>query len=940
MESSNTGSEKLWSLYITSLVTHQLEIPTTDNFKKYASHVFSASPFVANFAHRNPILFNHLFSSGDIENLDNEYHTTLLTKLSIKINLTMSEVERDKILRHFRQYETVRIVWQQALGFGDFERHASDISYLAEALIKVTLNDCHKRVILERSLSENLSKLMIIGMGKLGGRELNFSSDIDLIFIHDNDGEVESSRGKVYSKQVLYIQIGQKLINALHKLTPDGFVYRVDMRLRPFGDGSPLTCSLKSFEDYSHKHAREWERYALVKGRILSGPKLGISQLKSIIKDFVYRPYYDYKMTSSIREMKRMIMTEMNKKGMIGHIKLGRGGIREIEFLVQCFQLIYGGQAQFLRSQTFKKPLFMLEKCGYLTKQYTQELYKSYVFLRNFENALQMQGDEQKHCLPTSEVEQKRQCLLLQCENWQDLSLAVQKKRDIVAEIFDRVTQFERESEKTNHTQATKEIEAQITIKADNKSSENISLENDIKIFAHKIEKKKQITDEAKGLILELLPIIGQTIQNDKYINPCESFQLITQLLFKIYKRPTYLYLLLDYKNQISKLLFRFSHSIWFRQKLLNYPFLLEYKFRYNNHVKPMELGFFQEKLEFILTGENVSDKEAQMDLLRKFKLIHTFLIALSAIHKHITVMQLANSLTLLAEVIIREVLDQAWAAALKSTVSLDTKEISILKDSLAIIGYGKLGGHELSLSSDLDLIFLYSETNIPNAERIFPRVAQQFISLMHAQTYSGSLYEIDVRLRPDGASGLLVSSIKAYKDYQQNKAWVWEHQSLARARFICGGKQLESDFKEIRHSVLSIRRDNKHLITEISDMRTKMQKSLLKAYGDRYDLKQSKGGIVDIEFLAQMSVLLYTHDYPEMSEYTDNVRILQISGSINVHSKEDTDLLINAYCFYHELQYEAIFNGSDKIVMLDKVKDFPERVRKIWVKQTSGTTV
>ena len=937
MTPATLEAERFYTQYQDKISELKVSLPNYNNFEKHAKRVFSASTFVARFAVKEPELFNQLFQSGDMESLDNEYHSQIAFKLEKILGLELSEEERDKKLRLFRQAETVRIVWQQSLGFGDFERHADDISYLAEALIRLTLRDCHSRVIQERAIIDELPELMIIGMGKLGGRELNFSSDIDLVFIYDGDGEVENKRGRAYPKQMIYTQVGQKLINALHKVTVDGFVYRVDMRLRPFGDGSPLTCSIKAFEDYCHKHAREWERYAFVKGRIITGEFSDRSKLHNVIRDFVYRKYIDYKMPAAIRDMKKMIMTEMEKKQMVDHIKLGRGGIREIEFLVQCYQLIYGGHVKNLRSRTFKLPLYTLQQCGYLSHKDVKTLFQCYVFLRNYENAIQMQNDEQKHCAPTHEIEQERQCLLLQYDSWQQLQEELETVRGKVVEIFDRTTHFGRLLEK-------EETKKQSDPKVENISNtkEELDLRQEIKLFKALVSEKKRITEEAKNLMFEILPLIEKSISNHVHkISFAEIFNEVKIFLLKIARRPAYLYLLLDNQDDLlPRFINVFTYSSWFRQQLLNHPSLLEYTFKVDkNYYDPNELyrpttvEFFQKRLRFTLEQIQTDNREGFLETLNRFKLIHVYRIALLIVNKKITLMQSGDALTFLAECIINTVLEYSWSEVLLKSPKLAPSDTEILKKSLGIIGYGKLGGYELSLSSDLDIIFLYKKTEIENDSQIFVRVAQQFISNMHTKSYSGSLYEVDVRLRPEGNAGLLVSSLDAYENYQQNKAWLWEHQAIIRARFISGGSIVKQQFKQIRKNILSIQRKPTDVIKEVIDMRTKMQENLLKAYGDRYDLKQSTGGIVDIEFLAQMFVLAYCSIDTELSVYTDNVRIFQILAASEHISVEDSKLLIDAYCYYRGLQHHAVLNGGDKIIKTDEINDFPEKITHIWNK-------
>ena len=922
--------EKAWQAYLKACQMNDVNLPAYEGFASEARVVFALSPFVARYAAAWPQAFATLFSSGLMHRQDEAYPQTLYSRLEALLSQHDSEAERDRILRIFRQGECVRIVWQQALGQGDFYRHANELSALAEAIISLTLADCHRRCCQERGVDpEYLSSLMVIGMGKLGGGELNFSSDIDLIFVHPEDGEVENARGRSYQVSMLYTQIGQRFIGALHRLTAEGFVYRVDMRLRPFGEGSPLTLSCKAFERYTIKDAREWERYALIKARVLTGDRQHCQQLQQIITDFVYRPYYDYKMLAAIRGMKQMIMTQVQKKNLRDHIKLGRGGIREIEFVVQCFQLIYGGQAQDLRTQALHGPLIYLGQCGHLAREDVHALLDSYLFLRNVENALQMQGDDQKHCLPLASQEQARVLGLMQYEQWQSLYEAIDATREQVAEIFNRVTHFDEVLAGGRAHPIQSDTAPMHSEQASPEERDSLLVR--FQPYAQLLNNRKGVSSEARNLIERLLSLLERPFNALATIDHATVFQRLARLLVSIARRPNYLYLLIDHHHELEHLLVLLDQGPWFSNKVTEFPFLLDYILMPREQAPVRDVAWFTRQLRFELGKADSDDMETQMELLRKFKLTQTFLVAAAEVHQQWSLMQSSDVLSFLAEAVIDVVLEQAWNNVLqKSTLSED--QAIDLRHSLAVIGYGKLGGYELSYASDLDLIFLYAPpASVLEAGKWFTRVAQRFISLMQAQTYSGTLYEIDVRLRPEGSAGLLVSSVSAYAHYQRHKAWSWEHQAMVRARFISGSETLRRDFEQVRADILARERNQARLIRDIVAMRARMRDSLLKVKAGQFDLKQSPGGMVDIEFLAQFFALAYSSRYYEIGMFPDNIRIFQSMETAGFLPREQADQLIEAYCFYRRLSSRCTFHNQPARLSPNELQGYPEKICQLW---------
>lgn len=835
----------------------------------------------------------------------------------------------EKKLRYFRKIISVNIIYQMLIKQTEFEIISKHLSLLAETLIELAHQKTIKEINERFNLNEKSPNLIILGMGKLGGFELNFSSDVDLIFLYDEKDQIQER---------FYILVAQRLIQILDNLTVDGFVYRVDMRLRPFGQQAPLVCSIAQFEKYLINHARDWERYALLKARILSNKNINYQKVMQLINRFVYRKYIDYQMLDSIRQMKGKILAEVIKQKAKDNIKLGRGGIREIEFIVQCYQLIYGGQNKTLKTTSLKEALFQLAEFNHLSTQVKESLWQNYVFLRDIENMLQMINDQQRHQLPRLEIDQSRLSLAFNRDSWENIAQEIKIIRTQVEQYFDQLTRFD-EAIALNKVEKSLNDHSKVNINKVKENKENNQLIILYELFKNQVDKKSNLSESAKTMLDQLLDLFFNEIESKTYSNKEALFQASVKLLRAVSRRTTYLYLLLEYKDNIHNLLTVMNYGPWFSERLIQYPFLLEVVFLTEFDKKAhqtlyLDKNDYQKILKKLLTKIDLKDHEATMETLRRFKVEQVFKTAISQLTQTLSLMEASDVLSALAEVVIEEVLNDAWLRV-KEKYRLSEKNTQQLKNALAVIAYGKLGGFELGFGSDLDLIFLYQANDqLDDSEKIFAKVLQQFVSLMQRQTYSDRLYEIDLRLRPSGETGLLVSSFEAFYDYQLKQAWVWEHQALTRARLICGSEELKKRFDLIREEILSKKKNKSEinqLKKEIHQMRQKMNDNLYKKMPGFFDIKYSDGGMLDIEFIAQFMTLAFSQQYAEISLFTDNIRIFQSMETAKLLERENADLLIKAYCYYRDLIYDSVFHQREAKIKLDKLKPYNQKVRNIY---------
>ncbi|MFM2483209.1 bifunctional [glutamate--ammonia ligase]-adenylyl-L-tyrosine phosphorylase/[glutamate--ammonia-ligase] adenylyltransferase [Celerinatantimonas sp. YJH-8] len=747
----------------------------------------------------------------------------------------------------------------------------------------------------------NPVSLTVLAMGKLGGQELNFSSDIDLIFCYRDNGETQGGRRSLANQQY-FIRLGQQLIQLLSQVTADGFVFRVDMRLRPFGESGPLAVSFNAIEDYYQNHGRDWERYAMVKVRPIQADPEDVQRLQSLLTPFVYRRYIDFSVLESLRQMKAMIRAEVRRKNLSGNIKLGQGGIREIEFIVQALQLIRGGRLPMLQQTSLLTALAVFDEQHLLDSEQIQQLQCDYLFLRQVENILQELKDRQTQQLPQDTLNQQRLAYVLGDSDWKDCLLRIQQVLENVSDQFDAVIGDEDNSLPPvevsyqllwqNLTQGMGLLESSVF--SEDFCRQLISFEQ--------VSKRRIVGAKGRETLDRLMPVFLQMIaahaQSD--ILAPRLFALLEAIL----SRSAYLQLLLENSGALQQLFRLCEASALVAEKLQMYPMLLDELLDPQILYQPVSESSYQAQLNTFMLRIEPDDLEQQMEALRQFKQIQILHIAASDIVGALPVMKVSDHLTVLAEAITGKVVQLAWQQMVQRYGYPQGIASEQSETGFAVIGYGKLGGIELGYGSDLDLVFMhncesYAPTTGPkqiDSKQFYLRLAQRIMHLFQARTASGILYEVDMRLRPSGQAGLLVTSVDAFEAYQQQKAWTWEHQALVRARVIYGDAELQQRFSRIRHQILATVRDVNLLRQDVVTMRDKMQAHLDRSNDSQVDLKQSRGGMVDIEFIAQFLVLAYGYQFESLTQWSDNVRIFEQAHQAGLLSESEQHQLTQTY--------------------------------------------
>ena len=815
-------------------------------------------------------------------------------------------------LRLFRRRIMVRIAWAQTLSLVEDTDILQQLSHLAETLIisaRDWLYDACCREWGTPCNQEGLPQpLLILGMGKLGGGELNFSSDIDLIFAWPEHGSTQGGRRELDNAQ-FFTRMGQRLIKVLDQPTQDGFVYRVDMRLRPFGDSGPLVLSFAALEDYYQEQGRDWERYAMVKARIM-GDTDGryVDELRAMLRPFVFRRYIDFSVIQSLRNMKGMIAREVRRRGLKDNIKLGAGGIREIEFIVQVFQLIRGGREPSLQSRSLLPTLSAIAALHLLSESDADALRSAYLFLRRLENLLQSINDEQTQTLPGDELNRARLAWGMNLDNWQQLTDALDVHMANVRRVFNElIGDDESETQEDALSEQWREL-WQDALQEDDTPAVLSHLADDDRLrvlaliadFRKELD-KRPIGPRGRQVLDHLMPHLLSDVCSRQ--DASVPLSRITPLLVGIVTRTTYLELLSEFPGALKHLISLCAASPMVASQLARYPLLLDELLDPNTLYQPTATDAYRDELRQYLLRVPEEDEEQQLEALRQFKQAQLLRIAAADIAGTLPVMKVSDHLTWLAEAMIDAVVQQAWlqmVARYGQPTHLSERE----GRGFAVVGYGKLGGWELGYSSDLDLIFLHDcpvdvmtdgDREI-DGRQFYLRLAQRIMHLFSTRTSSGILYEVDARLRPSGAAGMLVTSTEAFADYQKNEAWTWEHQALVRARVVYGDPQLTSQFDTVRRDIMTLPRDGKTLQTDVREMREKMRAHLGNKHRDRFDIKADEGGITDIEFITQYLVLRYAHEKPKLTRWSDNVRILELLAQNDIMDEQEAMALTHAY--------------------------------------------
>ncbi|CAI2318643.1 TPA: bifunctional [glutamate--ammonia ligase]-adenylyl-L-tyrosine phosphorylase/[glutamate--ammonia-ligase] adenylyltransferase [Vibrio parahaemolyticus] len=906
-------------------------------------YVSALSQFITETIHRDEALAQQLPTM--LSELSR--HQAYRTRLAALLAECPDEMSGHRVLRQFRNREMVYIAWKDFLHAWTLEESLRHLSQLAEAMIFETYQWQYKICCAEWGTPTNAEgeaqPMLIIGMGKLGGGELNFSSDIDLIFTYPENGETQGARRSIANAQ-FFTRLGQRIIKALDQQTFDGFCYRVDMRLRPFGESGPLVMSYAALEDYYQEQGRDWERYAMIKARVMGCEMYPqYQELRKMLRPFVFRRYIDFSAIQSLRRMKSMISSEVRRRGLTNNIKLGAGGIREIEFIAQVFQLIRGGREPSLRNRGLLETLNGIEELALLTPQEVSNLEAAYKYLRRLENLLQAMADKQTQTLPDCDIERLKLATAMQLESWELLIEQTQQHMNKVHQVFETLIGDDEEDEGSTIARhfhelwdmANKQDVLELILEQDIQVEEPAIFSKAIINFKADLA-KKTLGPRGREVLNRLMPKVFDAV----FAHPDAQFGLprVLHLLHNICTRTTYLELLDEHPAALVQLVRLCTASPMISEQLSRYPILLDELIDPQQLYNPIPLDSYRTELRDFLARIPEDDMEQQMEALRQFKQICILRIAAADIAGVLPVMKVSDHLTYLAEAIVEAVVSQAWLQ-----VSEKYGEPTHVKDregkGFAVIGYGKVGGWELGYNSDLDIVFMHDcPVNVYtdgkkeiDGRQFYLRLAQRIIHIFSTRTASGILYEVDTRLRPSGASGLLVSPTDAFDDYQHQDAWTWEHQALVRARMIYGDEPLAIAFHNTRHDVLCKPRDEQTLKKEVVEMREKMRDHLGGKKSGRFMIKQDVGGITDIEFLAQYLVLHYSHEKPKLTRWCDNVRIYETLIAQGVMEENQAMQLIRAYTtMRNEIHHRNLLN-LDADVVEDKFVAEREWVKQAW---------
>ncbi|MFS2006945.1 bifunctional [glutamate--ammonia ligase]-adenylyl-L-tyrosine phosphorylase/[glutamate--ammonia-ligase] adenylyltransferase [Duganella sp. CT11-25] len=760
-------------------------------------------------------------------------------------------------------------------------------------------------------------ELMVLAMGKQGGGELNVSSDIDLIFVYPEDGDTAAGPGqRSLSNHEFFIRLGKKLIAALAEITEDGYTFRVDMALRPNGGSGPLAASLSMVEQYLIVQGREWERYAWVKARAVTGRAEDIAALDAIVRPFVFRRYLDFGVIDAIRNMHAQIRAEVNRQERLhpdrsNNVKLGRGGIREIEFLAQVFQLIRGGRDAALRDRSTRTTLRIIAEKNLLSHAIVYQLLASYTFLRNLEHRLQYLDDAQTHTLPANDADRLTVARMMGLADVPTLLAQLEAHRQFVAGQFDEMF-----SDKTNGG------EHDINPQSSNECADPDNREAMVARFAAlgfddpegaakrliatwQAPRLQSLPEASRnrllGLVNAALPLIIQASNESSGGNQQATLGRLLDFLEAIARRSAYLSLLTEYPHTLARVIRMVHASGWAAQFLSQHPILLDELLddRVRNAVfDPVALAADLERQ----LGAAPGDTERQMDILREIHHAQLFHLLAQDLAGDLTVEKLADHLSALADTIVAAAITAVWR-----TVATRHREVP----QFAVIAYGKLGGKELGYVSDLDVIFLYDDAD-QEAPAQYAKLAQRFITWMTSHTSAGILFDIDTALRPDGASGMLVSTVSAFEKYQSNSAWVWEHQALTRARFCAGDAAIGQRFEQIREAVLRKERPaDGPLKQEVLAMRKRMYDAKPN-HTELFDLKQDPGGMIDIEFIVQFLVLQHAAAWPQLTANAGNIALLKLCGELGLIDAGLAARVGDAYRQLRKLQHQLRLQGQD----------------------------
>ena len=903
-----------------------------------APRVLACSEFVADVCRTRPELLAKLIDSGRLETTADgpAIVAAVRTDLADLANQADEAALRHR-LRTLRQREMLRIAWRDLAGWADLDETLTALSALADALIDGALGWLHRALAEQhgqpRAADGAPVELVVLGMGKLGGQELNFSSDIDLIFGFASAGACDGPR--VLDNEEFFVRLARRLIGALDEFDADGRVFRVDVRLRPFGTSGPLALSFNALEDYYQNHGRDWERYALIKARPVAGDIAAGERLLKDLRPFVFRRYLDFGAIEALRGMKALIVDQVRREGLGDHVKLGAGGIREIEFIGQVHQLIRGGREPDLRCRGIRDVLRLLGERDQLPAAAVAELLAGYDFLRRFENRLQMLRDEQTHQVPTDATDRARIALGMGFADWDACAAALDACRARVHAHFRALLGDGQEAppeqplwpDRLDAPGAAAELHA-------------LGYGDPAQALAHLTALRdgracRVASATARQRLTALLPGLLRAAAGTTA--PERTLGRLCTLLEAVATRSVYLAMLVEHPAAQEHLARLMGASAWIADWITTHPVVLDELLDARTLYQPQHAPDIERALDQALSGVAADDLETAMNALREHRHAAALHVAAAEIGDLLDPAEPPQALTELAEVLLRRALTLARAQIEHRHGRPRAAADPAREAPLLVIGYGRLGGAELGYESDLDLVFLHdgaggeSDGAAPLAnETWFARAVQRLTHILTTRTSAGRLYEIDVRLRPSGNAGPLVTTLAGFESYQLGEAWTWEHQALVRARPVAGDAALAAAFEAVRARVLCRPRDADTLRREVSDMRTRIRQEKPPPV-EGFDLKLSPGGRVDVEFITQYLVLAHAHARPEIAVPRGTADLLRLAETLGLLGTHEGDRLADAFVGLCALERRQTLQGLGTVVDVAATAAWTYTITQAW---------
>lgn len=843
-----------------------------------------------------------------------------------------------RAMRRVRNLLVCAIIRRDLEGLADLDEVVTAMTRFADFAIRTHAEALTAELVAAHGMptgeeSGRPQQLMVLSMGKGGGGELNVSSDIDLIFVYPEDGETAAGPGqRQLSNHEFFVRLGRRLNAALSEIIEDGFTFRVDMALRPNGNSGPLAASLAMVEEYLIVQGREWERYAWVKARAVTGEPEDIAALDAIVRPFVFRRYLDFGVIDAIRNMHAQIRAEVKRQERLHpershNVKLGRGGIREIEFLAQVFQLIRGGRDPALRERSTRATLRLLAERELLSQDTVARLLEAYTFLRNLEHRLQYLDDAQTHTLPANEEDRVTVAQMMGLPDVATLLARMEEQRTFVAAQFDAIFADKAEPADSETTTLADDPENREAI-----ASRLLELGYDDPpgaaarlVATLQGPRLSSLPEASRARLLALgdaaLGQIATVVREAGVGSHAATLGRLLDFFEAIARRSAYLALLTEYPHTLERVIRMMNASGWAATFLTQHPILLDELLDDRNEGAG-DMGQLAASLDEQLNAA-AGDTERQLDILREAHHAQLFRLLALDLAGELSVERLADHLSLLADTIVGATIRHAWRA-------IASRHCEVPR--FAVIAYGKLGGKELGYVSDLDVIFLFDDED-EMAPSNYAKLAQRFITWNTAHTAAGILFDIDTALRPDGASGMLVSTVAAFERYQHESAWIWEHQALTRARFCAGDATIGARFERIRDAVLRKDRSSqeRQLKDEVRAMRKRMRDANVNP-GALFDLKQDEGGMIDIEFIVQYLVLRHASQYPQLTANAGNIALLKLSGELGLIDPGLAAEAASAYRAMRRLQHQVRLQGQEKArVDPQLLGGHPDAVRRLW---------